>query len=178
MPCLQIKGSTFLQLVFVKRSRKIHSLFSTNCEQDKQIWCLKRPFGTVTREKYGTKSKELQFFTVVRRRSEEERSQKKGFRTSLGHLTDQNQWVAGNYTTPSKHMLYMHIQWGFIYLTRCQSPDDSRSGTATGKQKTAWTLKSLKGNSWKAQSLQSILCGSTSSLTFLYTLLPLGPERS
>lgn len=95
----------------------------------------------ILREEDGTHSKDLQFFTVVRRRSEEECSHRKGFPTPLGYLTDQSViWVAGNYPTRFKQALYMHIQWGFAYLAQCQSPDDSRTGTATEKEKTAWTL--------------------------------------
>lgn len=42
----------------------------------------------ILREEDGTHSKDLQFFTVVRRRSEEECSHRKGFPTALGYLTD------------------------------------------------------------------------------------------
>jgi len=44
---------------------------------------------TVIKEEDGTQSKDLQLFTAVRR-SEEKRSQRRGFPTSPGYLTDQS----------------------------------------------------------------------------------------
>lgn len=91
----------------------------------------------VIKERDGTQSKDLQLFTAVRR-SEEEHSQRRDSPTSPGYLTDQSVIrAAGNYPTPFKQALYLHVQCSFAYLAPCQSLDGSGNGTVAEKQKTA-----------------------------------------